>query len=195
MCITHNFTFRTLSLAIFYSRCCIPPLKTITNATFKRNIWRHKSCYLITPKFDSVLNYNYIFHIPTAHSSKKHYKKQPNLYHCYFTPLHHLLLDIIFSYTLPFTSLYLPRESTGAPPPPVSRPTRELSSNNVPPPRLTPRKTPTEGPSKVLPTQLYTSIYFIRYITPHMPYIPLLYPTPIMTHTHLPTNPPHKWLE
>ena len=73
---------------------------------------------------------------------------------------------------------------------------QEFSSTILfPPPRLTPNKNQTDKPSTVLPTQLYTSIYFIYSITPHMTYINLLFPTPIMTHVQTPTHYHYKWSE
>ena len=80
------------------------------------------------------------------------------------------------TYTIPKT--YPPHiivplsiEATGAPLGDI--PTVFFLSCPVPPPVLTPRKSSTEDPSTALPTQLYTSIYFLRSITPHKPYITL----------------------
>ena len=101
---------------------------------------------------ESILNYNYIFQNPTAYSYKQESKKQPNLYHYYFTPIPHLLLNTTSSYTLPLESLESPREDTV--PHSGNRPTGIYSSRPVQPPILTPSKTTTYEPSIVLHTQL-----------------------------------------
>ena len=109
---------------------------------------------------------------PTAYPSKKN---STNLHRCYFTPLPHLLPDIISSYYLPLIPPYLPRDYTFVPP--GSRPIRFLSSHTVFTSGLIPIKSPAEDLITVLPTQLYTSIYSLRYSMPHMPYIPISYYT------------------
>ena len=65
----------------------------------------------------------------------------------------------------------------------------------MPPPILTPSKTPTENPSIVLPKKLYTSAYFLCSSMPNIPYIPLWFATPIMTQAHALIYSPQKWLE
>ena len=60
---------------------------------------------------------------------------------------------------------------------------------------MTPRKIPTDDPSILLTTQLYTSVYFILSRTLHMPYIPLYFTKPIMIQLHAPIHYPHKLLE
>ena len=182
-----------LSLAVFYFIHFSSPLKFIFNTTFKITVWRHKLCYLLTPNFDFILNYNCIFHIPTAYHYKQHSTKHPKLYYCYFTSLTHLFLDIFYSYTLPLTPIELPRYDTGAPPGTI--PKTFPSSHTVPSKGLTTIKTATEDTSTILTMQLYTSIYVLRSSTPHMPYIPIYYPTPIMTHGHAPTDSSQKWLQ
>ena len=129
---------------------------------------------------------------PTYYSYNKYSTQQPNLHQCYFTPIPHIILNVTPSSTLTLLSLKFTREATIAPL--GTRPTGIRYSNIVPSPILTPRKTPTDDPSTILPTQLYPSIYFLRSSTPHMTYIPLWFPTPIMAHAHMPIHFPHKWL-
>ena len=62
--IPNLFTFRTLSIAIFYSRHIIFSLQLIINVTFKKYILTHKFLHLLTPDIESILNYNYIFPEP-----------------------------------------------------------------------------------------------------------------------------------
>ena len=126
------------------------------------------------------------FQNPTAYPPKLHSKKQPNLHHCYFTPLTHLLLDIISSYTLTLAPLEILRDSIDVSP--GSIPKGFLYSHHVLTPGLNPIKTPTEYPCTVLPTQLYASVYFLRSSTPRMTYIPLFYYTSIMDLAHAPTH-------
>ena len=73
--------------------------------------------------------YNYIFQKPTSYPSKNNYTKQPNLHHLYFTPLPHILPDIISIYSLPLTPSGLPIDVTVVPP--GARPTGFLSTHHV----------------------------------------------------------------
>ena len=102
------------------------------------------------------------FRNPRAHSSKKNSTQHLNLNYYYFTALTHFLLNIISSFTLPLTSLESLNDAIVAPP---SGHTNIHAYRPVPSPILTPIKTPTDDPSIVLPTQLYTSVYFLCYIT------------------------------
>ena len=54
---------------------------------------------------------------------------------------------------------------------------------------------PTDNPSILVPTQLYTSVYFIWSSMPHMPHLPLSFPTPIIKQAHEYIHFPHKWLK
>ena len=105
---------------------------------------------------------------------KQYSIQQPNLYYCCFTPLPHILLYIASSYTLPLTSLESPREAKVSPS--GTRPTEIHSSHPVTSQIMNPITIPTDDPSIVLPTQPYTSIYFLRSKIPHMAYIPLWFP-------------------
>ena len=78
---------------------------------------------------------------------------------------------MISSYTLPLTPLQLSQDATAVPT--DGRPTGALYSHTVLTPGLTTRKTTTEDPITVLTAQLYSYIYFMRYITPYTPYTPL----------------------
>ena len=105
-------------------------------------------------------------------------------------PTSNILLDIIFSYTQPLTSLQLPKKPTGIPPDAI--PTGFLSSHPVLTLVMNPRKTPTDDQSTVLPLQLYTYIYILRSSIPQNTYTPLYYSTSIMTLAHITTHSPHK---
>ena len=103
--------------------------------------------------------------MPTAYPSMEYNTKQPNLQHYYFTLLPNLLPYIIPSFPLPLTTPELPRDATYVPQ--NTSPKGVLSSNSVFTPGLITIKDPTEDPRSVLPTQLYTSIYYLRSSTPH----------------------------
>ena len=193
ICNTQPFNFRTLSLTFLYSGHINFPLQTITNINLKINIWTHKLWHLITPNIKSILNYYYIFQNPPAYSSKQDSTQQPNLNHCYFTPLSHLLLNITSSYTLPITSLKSTKEATVDPS--YNRPKGIYSFRPVLSPMLTPIKITTYDQITVLPTQLYTSIYFLFFVKPQIPYITLWFPTPSMTQAYSPIHSSKKWLE
>ena len=45
---------------ILFQTLYFPP-KTDHQFHLQKNYLRHKLCYLLTPKFESILNYNYIF--------------------------------------------------------------------------------------------------------------------------------------
>ena len=133
------------------------------------------------------------FHNPTAYSSKQFSTHQPNLHKCKFSPLPHILLNITSSSALPITSLQFPIEATDSPS--GTKPTGINYSRTMMSPILTPIKNPTDNPIIVRPPQLYTSVYFLRSITPHIPCIPLFFPTPIITQARAPIHSPHKLLE
>ena len=144
---------------------------------------------LSQPSFSPYSITTTLFQIPKAYPTQKHYTKHKSLPYCYFKPLIHILLDIKPSYNIPLTSLELPIEAKGSPT--GSIPTVVLSYHPVTLPGLTASKTPTKKTSTILPTQLYTYIYFIHYSIPHMPYIILCFPITIMTHEHPPNHSPH----
>ena len=108
-------------------------------------------------------------------------------------PTFHLLLNTTYSSTLPLTSFKSPIQSTVDPSGTI--PTGINYSHPAPSPILTPIKTSTEYQSILLPTQLYTSIYFLCSRMPHMPYIPLCFPTPIMMQSHAPIHFSQKLIE
>ena len=182
------FPFRTLYITLLYSRHNIFSLCLIINVSLRITLWTHKLWHLITPSIESIINYNYIFHNPTSYYSKQYSTQQPNLHHYYFTTVIHILFNSISSSNLPLISLESCSEATADPSSNI--PTDIHSSHHVPSPILTPRNIPTDDTSIVLPTQLYTSVYFIISIMPHMSYMSLCFPTHIMTQAHAPTHSP-----
>ena len=177
-----NLLFQTLLLSTQHLYQCHP----------KKRTWRHRICSFFTPRFESILNYNYIFRA-LQHIILDRIIQNRHSHHYYFPPIPHILTYIIPNYYLSLTPSELPGYSTCIPP--GDSPIEILSSDPVFNPVLIPIKDPAEDPSTVLPKQLYTAIYFICYSTPHTPYIPILYSTPIITLAHSPTHSPQKWLE
>ena len=124
ICNNQSFAFRYLYINVFYSRHCIYPLQLITNVTIKIFILTHKLWKLPTPNIKYMRNYNYIFTEPYR----------------YFTPLLHILFNIISSSTLPLISLESPIEAIVAPS--DTRSTVIHSSHTLMSPILTKKKLP-----------------------------------------------------
>ena len=85
MCIYQHFTFTTLSYAIFCYRLFTFPLNIFINFTFKGTICRHHLCSLLTPKFEYILNYSFIFPYPYSITPQRIFYKHPNLHNYYLT--------------------------------------------------------------------------------------------------------------
>ena len=95
---------------------------------------------------------------------KQDFTQQPNLHYSYFTPLTRILFNSISSSNLPLVSLASRSEGTVSHSDTIQ--TYIHSSHPVESPILTPRSIPIDEPSIVLPTQLYTSVYFLLLACP-----------------------------
>ena len=108
---------------------------------------------------------------PTVYSSEKDSTQYSNLHHYYFNPLTHISFSSISSSTLPLTKLESLSEAIVSPSGNI--PTVIHYPHHVLSPILNPSKILTDDPSILLPTQLYTSVYFPLSRSPHMTYLNL----------------------